>query len=143
MSDNNKLELALKAAFTSEPLSKMISEQLESLSGNPNGTTFAHRVSGNPVCLDDSSKLLHDGARLLELVMGQCTREQSILQMDVAVNGIGYCLTMTGPPTTEGPSWTVVVRDNIDSTAQRPIAAVTNVRLADFRGSWPQDRMRN
>ncbi|MRW89544.1 hypothetical protein GJ699_06060 [Duganella sp. FT80W] len=123
MNKDAKLELALKAAFTAEPISKMVVDQLESLSGNSNGTTFAQGASGKSVCLDDSTRLLHEGLKQLESVMGQCTRSQSILEMDVSVNGIDYCLSMTGPPTTDGPSWTVTLRNTVDSSAQRPIAA--------------------
>ena len=121
------MESALKAAFSVEPLSKMISDQVVSLSGNSNGKTFAEGTSGSPICLDDSGFWLQKGTRMLEAVMGQCAPAQPIKEMDVSVNDVEYCLSMIGPPASDGPSWTVALRRTVGSNAHRPIAVAVHI----------------
>lgn len=122
MTENANLVLAVRAAFQSSPLNKMITDDLDSLSGNPNGTTFARDLSGESVCLDRTGQMVDEGARLLAAVLGSYTPTNFLLEMDVSVNGREFCLTMTGPPTTKASAWTVARRGNTDSQAHRAIS---------------------
>lgn len=122
-----QIESAVRQAFQSSPLNRMISDNLTALHGNSNGTTFVHDGDGGSICLDESGELVKAGTALLEAVMGRCTPQNALLIADVSVNGIGFCLSMTGPPVSEATSWSVTLREDVNSADRKEISAAVNV----------------
>jgi hypothetical protein len=109
--DTNELALAARALFTQPPFRRLISEGLKAVYGDAGGIATG-------VCYDDTKIKMEgfsadSGRMMVEAVVGLCTPERPNAQVDVEVNGTGFCLTLVGPPVTDRYRWTVARRDSV------------------------------
>lgn len=121
MSVTKNVPLAVRALFMQPPFSQLVGEGMMAMYGNSNGTVFGTYRDGSRLKFDGFNA--DQGRAMLEPVVGPCTREQSNLQMDVEVNGVGFCLTLMGPPSSDGYTWAVVQRESVVPDGQHDIAA--------------------
>ncbi|MFM0356726.1 hypothetical protein PQR12_24800 [Paraburkholderia nemoris] len=121
MTEQSAESKAVKVLFTSKPFASMITEGVTSIHGNSNDTVFGSRRNGENFSIPDYTAT--QGRMLLEPVLGRSTLDRPLLETDVNVNGQGFCLSLIGPPASEGYCWSVVRRDGVKEEGHLDISA--------------------
>jgi hypothetical protein len=121
MTEQINLNESIRTVFSQYPFTLLIAEGITSLHGNSNGTVFGSRQGGDNFSVSDAS--VDEGRALLEKILGQTSQARPILEVDIEVNGQGFCLSLIGPPATAGYTWSVVQRARVHEEGRAEITA--------------------
>jgi len=116
----------LAEIFEIEEFEGLLDGSLVDVHNSETGRVFARSSSNESLGFEDNGNL--NGfvlSRLTELLRALGASD-SIMEADVEVNGLVFCLTLVVPPVSNGV-WSIVVRTSVNAAAHMPVAARVRV----------------